>query len=366
MPGRVHGPVSACPDSPLPAWTPVPREQQEATTTTSRRAQPRAWLRAVRWLVSTGLHPKANATTLRVAEDLARRMDYLEGRVLYDLLGTAARIEVSVPTVKRHAAALREAGLLVWLEHGTRRNLHLPGRPYAGTATVYGAAIPPVFDDAMGHRIDGRGYDARIVDVTDEGRERAVAEVRRKADSRRSRHDPPSPGGHRKRQKVEVGGGLKDTPRRAACPNSSIPKNTTGSRSSGRRRHGRRTGRPAHQVARDIAIARRVRPLVGWTQHETLRRLAFALRSLIDTGLDAEGIAAELHSWFLDWRPARPAAYIVAELRRRADRDTDPALVRAAIEHLGMRHACRLYTTWLVDQALARSYRVSDRTVIHG
>ncbi|WP_281179547.1 hypothetical protein [Streptomyces megasporus] len=40
--------------------------------------------------------------------------------------------------------------------------------------------------------------------------------------------------------------------------------------------------------------------------------------------------------------------------------------MRAAIEHLGMRHARRLYTAWLVDQALARSYRVSDRTVIHG
>ncbi len=321
MPGRVHGPALACPN-PLRTWAPVPRTDHEIDRTASRHAQPRAWIRAVRWLIGAGLHPRANDTTVRVAADLARRMDYTTGHVLYDMAGTARRLEVSVPTVKRHVRVLRELGTLVWAVHGSLRNLRLPGRAYTATATVYAATIPPVYDQAMGHRIDGRGYDARIVGVTDEGRERAVAQARQKADSRRSRHDPPSPGGYQKRQKVEVGGGLKDTPRRAACPNSSTPKNTTSSRSSGRRRHGRGTGRPAHQVARDIAIARRVRPLVGWTQHETLRRLAFALRPLIDTGLDAEAIAAELHSWFLDWRPARPAAYIVAELRRRADRDT--------------------------------------------
>ncbi|HEX5566785.1 MAG TPA: cell wall protein [Streptomyces sp.] len=404
----------------------MPRTDHEIDRTASRHAQPRAWQRAVRWLVSAGLHPRANATTVRVAEDLARRMDYTEGTVLYGMAGTARRLDVSVPTIKRHVAYLRELGALVWVEHGSRRNLHLPGRAYTATATVYAATIPRVYDEAMGHRIDGHGYDARIVGVTDEGRERAVAEVRRKADSRRPRHDPPSPGGYQKRQKVEVSGGLKDTPR-AACPNSSTPKTTTNSSRSGggRQRRARGTGRPAHQVARDIAIARRVRPLVSWTQTECLRRLAYALRPLIDAGQDAHDIAAELHSWFLDWRPARPAAYITAQLRDRSARDTavpgvptqpteeframlaqqrhaqdddgqdievdadtdadvlaglsreeiialraaaldDPALVLAAVENLGMRDARRLYTSWLVDQALARSYRVSSRTVIHG
>jgi len=61
-----------------------------------------------------------------------------------------------------------------------------------------------------------------------------------------------------------------------------------------------------------------VRPLVPWTQGEGLRRLAFALRPLIDQGLDVQDIAAELTSWWLDWRPARPAAYITARLRDRA------------------------------------------------
>ncbi|WP_326661992.1 hypothetical protein [Streptomyces sp. NBC_00385] len=57
-----------------------------------------------------------------------------------------------------------------------------------------------------------------------------------------------------------------------------------------------------------------MRPLVAWTQPEGLRRLAFALRPLIDRGLGAHDIAAELHGLALDWRPARPAAYITAAL----------------------------------------------------
>ncbi|MCI0385447.1 hypothetical protein [Streptomyces sp. CNQ085] len=177
----------------------MPREEQEATTTASRRAQPRAWRRVVRWFVDAGLHPRASATTVRVAEDLARRMDFVEGRVIYDLAGTAARLGLSEPTVKRHVRTLRELGALVWLEHGSRRNLHLPGRRYAGTATVYGAAVPPCFDEAMGHRVEGAGYSDRlVVGVTGAGRARAVAEAQRGAASRRPRHDPLSPGGYRR------------------------------------------------------------------------------------------------------------------------------------------------------------------------
>ncbi|WP_093708680.1 hypothetical protein [Streptomyces sp. 2131.1] len=72
------------------------------------------------------------------------------------------------------------------------------------------------------------------------------------------------------------------------------------------------------QVAADIRIAARVRPLVPWTQGEGLRRLAHALRPLIDEGLSTHDVAAELTSWWLTWRPAAPAAYITARLRDRA------------------------------------------------
>lgn len=162
-------------------------------------------------------------------------------------------------------------------------------------------------------------------------------------------------------------------------------------------------GRSPLQVARDIAVARQVRPLVGWIQREGLRRLAYALRPLIDRGLDARAIAAELCGLAAGWRPVRPAAWITAALGRdreepvahgrtdppeafqravigtrepecvvgadspwygiegltreevvdlRSAAASDPGLVLAALENLGERDTRRLYTNRLVDEAL--------------
>ncbi|MEV7401756.1 hypothetical protein AB0N93_15355 [Streptomyces sp. NPDC091267] len=72
--------------------------------------------------------------------------------------------------------------------------------------------------------------------------------------------------------------------------------------------------RRPHQVARDIDIARQVRPLVPWIQREGLRRLAYSLRPLLDRGLDSHAIAAELQGLALGWRPRQPAAFITAAL----------------------------------------------------
>ncbi|WP_187285209.1 cell wall protein [Streptomyces sp. OR43] len=380
------GAASCCasPSCPDPAWAPVPRIHQELDATASRQARPRAWLRAVVWLVEAGLHRRAGATTLAVARDLAGRMDYRLGFVLYDLEGTAARCGVSVATVKRHVRVLRELGALVWRRHGTKRNLHLPGRRYAGTATVYAATIPAVYDAAMGHRLEGTGYGARVCGVTGAGRERAVTAVQ-------ARLRPPVDNPR---------AGQRSSGRRAP-------------HSSGRHHHvptadveekGNYTSRRSPlQVARDIALARQVRPLVAWVQREGLRRLAYALRPLIDRGLDARAIAAELHGLAAGWRPVRPAAWITAALGRdqeepvahgrteppeafrRSVTDTrepwavvgadspaygvegltrgevvqlrsaaasDPGLVIAALENLGERDARRLYTNRLVDEVL--------------
>lgn len=47
-------------------------------------------------------------------------------------------------------------------------------------------------------------------------------------------------------------------------------------------------------------------PLVPCAQREVLRRLAYALRRLVDRGLDSRTIAAELHGLALGWRPQSP------------------------------------------------------------
>ncbi|MEU8709321.1 hypothetical protein [Streptomyces sp. NPDC048565] len=226
-------------------------------------------------------------TTLAVARDLAARMDYRLGFVLYDLEGTATRCGLSTATVKRHVRVLRELGALAWRRHGTKKNLRLPGRPYTATATIYAAVIPAVVDT---------------------GRDKQPAGQRGSA-----RRAPHSPGPRPLVPTADTSGEINYTPRRRA-----------------RRHNSGSSLRSPWQVAQDISIARQVRPLVGWTQGEGLRRLAFALRPLIDRGLAAHDVAAELIGLAVDWRPARPAAYITAALAR--DKQAETAR-RAGEEH---------------------------------
>ncbi|MFE9728131.1 cell wall protein [Streptomyces sp. NPDC005794] len=271
------------------------------------------------WLIGTGLHPRAGATTLTVARDLAVRMDYRLGSVLYDLEGTAARCGVSTATVKRHVRVLRELGALAWQRHGTKKNLQLPGRPYTATATIYAATIPAAYDAAMGHRLDGTGYRARVAGVTDEGRALAVKAARarvRPVDNRLA--GPRSP-----RRRAPHSSGprpLVPTADLSEKFNYTSPGPASRAQAPTPRSQHRSGGGASHrspwQVARDIGVARQVRPLVGWTQRECLRRLAFALRPLIDRGLEVHDIAAELIGLALGWRPAQPAAYITAALTR--------------------------------------------------
>lgn len=339
-PRRVSQP---CPD---PDWQPVPRPFQEVSTTAARHAQPRAWLRAVVWLVEEArLHPRAGEATLRIARDLAGRMDYTAGTVLYDLDGTAARCALSKATVKRHVAYLRELGALVWVRHGSRRNLRLPGRPYAGTATIYAATIPYVHDRAHGSRIGGQGFRARVVGVP-------VPPVQTTAagGSGGRGREPQSLAARPRKPVVEVDGTIEDTPRRRARPRTAS-------------RPGNSTPRSPFQVAADIRTAAQVRPHVPWTQGEGLRRLAYALRPLIDQGLDAHDIAAELTSWWITWRPARPAAYITAQLRDLAAGAPHGDLsAEAAHPHAAGPAHNPAWQAWLRQRATAAELREPQRT----
>lgn len=332
----------SCPD---PNWQPVPRPLQEVSATTARHAQPRAWLRAVVWLVEeAGLHPRTGDATLRIARDLAARMDYIRGTVLYDLDGTAARCALSRATVKRHVSYLRELGALVWARHGSRRNLRLPGRPYAGTATVYAATIPYVYDRAHGNRIGGQGFRARVVGVPVPPVHTSAAE----GPDRRVR-EPQSLGAHPRVPKPEAAEKCKDTPRRRA-------------RSRTTSRPGNSTPRSPLQVAADIRIAAQVRPHLPWAQGEGLRRLAYALRPLIDQGLDAHDIAAELTSWWVGWRPARPAAYITAQLRDRVTVAPHEVLSADAHPCIAGPTGNPAWQAWLRQRATATELREPQRT----
>ncbi|MFJ4774270.1 hypothetical protein ACIP88_35045 [Streptomyces uncialis] len=77
-------------------------------------------------------------------------------------------------------------------------------------------------------------------------------------------------------------------------------------------------------------MTRQVRARVNWTQTAPLRRLEFVLRPFTTAGWDADMISAELHSWMLTWRPARPAEYIRAQLAKRAAVEHQAAQLEAA------------------------------------
>ncbi|MGW1815425.1 hypothetical protein ACWCQM_17930 [Streptomyces sp. NPDC002125] len=298
---------------------PVPPAEQDVITTRSRRCQPRAWLRAVAWLIDSGAHPKALATTtVDVALDLAARMDFQRGIVLYDLEGTARRVGISRATVKRHIKVLRELGALVWLEHGSRRNLRLPGRPYTATATVYGATIPPAYDAAHGHRLSGHGYTARHTGFTPEGRAQAIAAAQETADQ--NRREPPSRSTTTHSPKADVRG-RSTTTRQARANKITQPKKKSV------------LGHPVTAAAYQVAdrFARALRPLHNWLQRTPIEQLSWVLVDKAAAGASLQQVHAWLHeinpSHYFGprWRPHRAHAYVAAQLQRDAAQDRETA-----------------------------------------
>ena len=300
------------------AVPPVHGSGQEVQHTASRRSQPRAWLRAVTWLLDHQIHPKAGPTTAAVAADLAARMDYLTGTVLYDLQGTADRLGVDRSTVKRHVKILRELGALAWTRHGTKKNLHLPGRPYTATATIYAAVIPSSYDDAVGHRIAGFGYHARVIGVTDAGRQLATAQARSSHPRRKSTTNtraPQSLGSTCNQRSVQAEGG-KEAKRQRSAPPTPRPAPPAAPRST---ILGRTVTARAYQQAHHLA--RSLRPLHPWLQRASHGELSWVLLDKVLSGWTP----GQVHSWISsvapairhssDWRPTRPHAYLAAQLR---------------------------------------------------
>ncbi|MFF2332010.1 hypothetical protein ACFVVE_39440, partial [Streptomyces sp. NPDC058103] len=236
---------------------------------------------------------------------------YRRGIVLYRLVETASNLELDVATVKRHVAYLREMGALVWLEHGSKRNLRLPGRKYTATATVYGAVVPPAYDTAKGHRLRGTGYEARVIGRTEAARKLAVDNSAQQP--ARKRPAPPSRGGYHHGPVAEVGGKEKAT-RTARASKSTPPKKTT---------LGHKVTAGLYQAA--DRLARRLRPLHNWTQRAQISELSWVLLDKLAEGATEEQVDAWLREISpsvaigLDWRPARPHAYIASQLLEERD-----------------------------------------------
>jgi hypothetical protein len=283
--------------------------------------------------VAADLHPKAGETTLRVAADLAARMDYDTGHVYYCLEGMMAGLKLSRATVARHVAYLRELGALAWVQHGCRANVRrakgLPG--YEATATVYAAVIPPVYDDAMGHQVVGSGYPARIVVDLRADRPASIPAPRSPepvdnspVDNRSSQaRETPSLRVVKGDGKLKEVGGCNYIPRQRAS--RSKPRNRHLSLVNGRQR-------TARDVQRGLTVTRLVRVLVPWAQSVPLRRLEFVLRPWTDQGRDAHLIAADLQGMCsgMRWRPKRPDLYISARIAADQAREQQLAVDQTA------------------------------------
>lgn len=309
---------SATPDTRRHAFTLVREAADHEVTTTASRQLRRAddFRAAATFMVGAGFHPKAGRTTLRLAEAFAARMERSkDGTFAFNIAATGRELGLQRRAVLNHARILRELGLTAYVEHGSRTNSQrtrhgaawTQEHGYRGTGTIFTAVAPPIWDEAMGRRIDGTGYRARPVGVTEKGRARAVAEAGRKAASRarqRSMSCTPSlvvPQDHRQ-LKVERSSNYTSRTRATGRKNSPTPSNQN------------RT--TAADCARGIAIAEQLQNEVWWLHRGCARRLAYVLRPLIAAGWTWQALTAELRTWGVPGYLRDPAAYVRHELAR--------------------------------------------------
>ncbi|MGW4549993.1 hypothetical protein ACWEN4_27160 [Streptomyces violaceorubidus] len=305
------------------------KSDQWVSGTASRRVRTRRdWMKAVRWMVAAGVRKGANATTVRVAEDIAARMyRSKDGTVAYCQAAMQRRLGLSERCVAVHVAILRELGLLAWVERGSSLRNSLRSRrgdafgPHMGfrrSATIYAPVAPRAWDDAMGHRIDGEGYWARQCGVTEEGRTQAVAQVQN--DQQRRQLKPvdnsdsctPSVWVPKPRTTSTSSGSSQDTARTRA-QRSGSQQSKGGHRAKGA------TAFTPQQAAYFILETQFVKLHTWWTQGSCVRQLAYALRPLYSAGWSAQDCARELARWTVPLRPHRVAAYVASEIRRRAN-----------------------------------------------
>lgn len=312
LPGQRNQSHQTAPDA--TTWTPVRGDDQEIAATASRRTGPRRWLRAVTWLISAGLHPRANATTQRVAEDLAARMDYDLGHVLYGLDRITARLGLGRATVKRHVRYLRELGALAFITHGTQRNSRaargLEG--YAPTATTYAATIPPCYDHAMGHRIIGTGYQARI--VIDQRGQKPVDNP-----GVEQGREPLSLTGVKEVGQVQMVGGVTTTG--GAAANSTTPPTQKASKKRTTILGAKVTAAGAQLADR---LARTLRSRLPWLRRATHDQVRWICADMGERRWTAQqavqfasDAAAITRGAGFCWQPDRPHAILAAHLRDR-------------------------------------------------
>ncbi|MGW2415988.1 hypothetical protein ACWCV5_28010 [Streptomyces tubercidicus] len=289
-----------------------PDDQEYRTTASRRLRRGEDFLAAAHHMITSGYHPKAGTTALRLAQLFAARMRRSrDGHFVFAADATARALGVSRRTVMYAAKHLRELGLIAYVEHGTKANVRRTkgtwkaGDGYRATATIFAAVAPPAYDEARGRRLSGHGYHARIIGVTSQGRHHAVAEARRKATQTDRTRCTPSVVVSTDHLQVQVDGGINYTSRTRARR-----KNPTS------RHHDHHRTTP-QRCARHITATQQLQTEVWWLHRTCSRKLAYALRPLLDAGWTTQSLAAELQTWGVPGHLRNPIAYVHHELARR-------------------------------------------------
>jgi hypothetical protein len=249
---------------------------------------------------------------MQIAEDLASRMDYTSGQVRYCLEGMPERLGVSRATIARHVSYLRELGSLAWVEHGTRANIRraLGLSGYAGTATVYAAVIPPVWDHAMGHRFSSTG--AVIIDRRDSQPADEPVDNPPVENSAAQPRETPSRWVVKGEGKLQVVGGKEASTEQARSVESPRRRKKKKLTITGYKITG-----PRIERARQLAVS--IRPLVNWIQGASHTQLSWVLLDLVARDWSEPQILLWLRNLGRQigaprWRPRFPHQMIAAAL----------------------------------------------------
>jgi hypothetical protein len=249
-------------------------------------------------------------------------MDYDTGIVLYGMNAMAARLGLDPSNVRRHVAYLRELGALVWVQRGSQANSRrAKGEDgYAGTATEYGAVIPAVYDHAMGHRIIGTGYTARIVvDLSKRPKPVDNPQIQAVDNSSDGSCALPSLTVVKEESQVQMVGGFTTTAERTRKTSTSTQKTSS---SRGPRKRATILGNAVTAAGMQLGdkLARAIRRRVPWTRKATHDQLRWVCADMGEQAWSEDQAvrfvveAGHAHRAGFAWNPDRPHRLIAAEL----------------------------------------------------
>ncbi|MFD3516303.1 helix-turn-helix domain-containing protein [Streptomyces sp. NPDC058657] len=296
----------------------MPPAQQWIGTTLGRLAvDPQSWMQAVHWVGGSGLYvpsrkhgPGWGVATVQIAQECAALK---ECRPSVDYL--ARKLGMSERTVQYHLGILREAGLLVYREVGTRRSKANGGN----LASRFERVIPPDFDEALGIRTVLRREDepavARVaVGIAEAGRKtiaRLARKACRKVRGRRSRTASPAKIDCTLMSVADV-----DSSRTASTHlRPSESKLASGPKKSPTPKQQRRRPQKLNRVGRRWQLARQLLQQVPWLTGTSLPRIAWIVGPLADAGWSVDEVRALIALGSDPYEVRRPSGLLAARLR---------------------------------------------------